>query len=99
MFSVDAEIARQKLKDWARINRGDVDDQVPTRVSRGEFNQIYKLFERIEGIGEGQGLPFAIISVVIEESKPELITGAGRVQVSTPHLLNQEELSFWDNQG
>ena len=99
MISVDAEIARQKLRDWARINRGDVDNQVPTRMSRGEFNQIYKLFERIEGIGEGQGLPFAIISVVIEESKPDMRTGVARVRVSTPRLLNQDELGFWDNQG
>lgn len=99
MFSIRPAEAQIALETWTQENRGVADFSQPSRVTREEFERLFSLFQASKPLEDLGGLPFAIFSTVIEELKPELKTGAGRVQVSTPHLLNQEELGFWDNQG
>lgn len=93
------EVAQMLLEEWAKNNRGDIISDQPTKVTPQEFGIIHSLFQDVKQLGEKGGIPFAIVAVEIEESKPDMRTGAARVRLSVPRLLTEKELGFSDNQG
>lgn len=99
MFSIRPAEAQIALEIWTRENRGVDGFDQPTRVTPEEFKDLFTLLQAAKPLEEMGGLPFAIVAVEIEESKSDMRTGAARVRVSTPRLLNQNDLGFWDNQG
>lgn len=98
MFPIRPAEAQIALEVWTRENRGVADSSQPSRVTREEFEGLFSLFQASKPLEDLGGLPFAIVSTVIEEPKPEMRTGAARVRLSTPRLL-EKELGFSDKQG
>lgn len=84
------EVAQTLLEEWAKNNRGDIISDQPTKVTPQEFGIIHSLFRDVKQLGEKGGLPFAIMTVEIEESKSDMRTGAARVRVSMPNLTSRE---------
>ncbi len=91
MFSIRPTEAQIALEDWTRENRGVADPSQPSRVTREEFEGLFSLFQASKPLENLGGLPFAIVSTVIEEPKSEMRTGAARVRVSTPDLTSWEK--------
>ena len=80
MFSIRPTEAQIALEDWTRENRGVADPSQPSRVTREEFEGLFSLFQASKPLENLGGLPFAIVSTVIEEPKSEMRTGAARVR-------------------
>lgn len=91
MFPIRPAEAQIALETWTRENRGVDNFDQPTRVTREEFEGLFSLLQaakQLEGLG---GLPFAIVSVEIEESKAGVGSGysfdlGGAVEIEEPKL-------------
>lgn len=107
MFSIRPAEAQIALEAWTRENRGVDNLDQPTRVTRGEFEGLFSLLQASKSLEDLGGLPFAIVSVEIEEQRSDIRTGAARVRLSTPdprwersltNLQATENLDFSDRE-